>query len=65
MCLAIFVAFISLGQIVFALGVSIKSWPVMFLGRVLFGFGGESLGVGNSALLSDWFKGIHSKLVRI
>ena len=43
MCLAMFVGFISIGQVVFALGVSLKSWPVMFIGRVLFGFGGESL----------------------
>ena len=43
MCLAMFVAFITIGQIVFALGVSLKSWPVMFLGRVIYGFGGESL----------------------
>jgi len=43
MCLGMFVGFISIGQVVFALGVSLKSWPVMFIGRVLFGFGGESL----------------------
>lgn len=49
--------FITIGQIVFALGLSIKSWPVMFLGRVLYGFGGESMGVANSAILADWFKG--------
>jgi MFS family permease len=47
MCLAIFVAFITIGQIVFALGVSLKSWPVMFLGRVIYGFGGESLVLEN------------------
>lgn len=49
--------FITIGQIVFALGLSIKSWPVMFIGRVIFGFGGESMGVANSAILADWFKG--------
>ena len=57
LCLLVFASFICIGAAVFAFGVSIKSWPVMFLGRVLFGFGGESLGVGNSALLSMWFKG--------
>lgn len=29
----------------------------MFLGRLIFGFGGESFTVANSALLAQWFKG--------
>ncbi len=29
----------------------------MFIGRVVFGFGGESLAVANSAVLASWFKG--------
>ena len=37
--------------------VSIESWAVMFLGRVLFGFGGESIAVANSSILADWFEG--------
>lgn len=45
------------GQAIFALGLSMKSWPVMLLGRVVYGFGGESLGVANSAVLAEWFKG--------
>jgi MFS family permease len=57
LCLLVFACAITIGQIIFAFGVSIKSWPVMFLGRIVFGFGGESLGVGNSALLSQWFMG--------
>jgi MFS family permease len=57
LCLLVFAVFITAGQVIFAFGVSIKSWPVMFLGRIVFGFGGESLGVGNSALLSQWFMG--------
>lgn len=57
LCLLVFASLITTGQIIFAFGVSIKSWPVMFLGRIVFGFGGESLGVGNSALLSQWFMG--------
>eukprot|EP01038_Epipyxis_sp_PR26KG_P009922 gene9922-13345_t len=57
LCLIIFVSCISIGQFVFAFGLSIKSWPIMLLGRVIYGFGGESLGVGNSAILSVWFKG--------
>jgi len=56
-CLVVFSAFILAGQIVFAFGSSIKSWPVMLLGRVIFGFGGESITVAQSALLADWFAG--------
>lgn len=55
--LLIFAALITAGQAIFAFGLSIKSWPVMLIGRVVYGFGGESLGVGNSAILSVWFKG--------
>lgn len=57
MCLLLFSSLITLGQVIFSLGLSIKSWPVMFLGRLIFGFGGESFTVANSALLAQWFKG--------
>ena len=50
-------ALITAGQVLFALGLSMKSWPVMLIGRVVYGFGGESLGVANSAVLAEWFKG--------
>ena len=56
-CLLTFAGCITAGQIIFAFGLSIKSWYIMFLGRVIYGLGGESLGVGNSAVLSEWFKG--------
>jgi MFS family permease len=56
-CLIIFTTLITAGQCVFALGLTIKSWPVMYIGRVIFGFGGESLAVANSAILADWFEG--------
>jgi MFS family permease len=56
-CLLIFCSFITLGQFVFALGFSMKNWPIMLIGRVIYGFGGESMGVANSAILSEWFKG--------
>jgi MFS family permease len=57
MCLLLFSSLIAIGQIIFAIGLSMKSWPVIFLGRLVFGFGGESFTVANSALLADWFKG--------
>lgn len=41
----------------FAIGLGARSWPIMFLGRIIYGFGGENLGVANSAILSVWFKG--------
>jgi MFS family permease len=50
-------SFLTIGQSLFALGLSMKSWPVMLLGRVVYGFGGESLAVANSAVLAEWFKG--------
>lgn len=56
-CMLVFAVLISVGQLTFAIGLSAKSWPLMFLGRVIFGFGGENLGVANSAILSVWFKG--------
>lgn len=57
LCLIIFASFITAGQAITAFGLSLKSWPIMFVGRVVFGIGGESMGVGNSAILSVWFKG--------
>lgn len=57
MCLLLFASLIAIGQVIFSIGLSIKSWPVMFVGRLVFGFGGESFTVANSALLAQWFKG--------
>jgi MFS family permease len=56
-CLLLFSSLIAIGQVIFAIGLSAKSWPIIFLGRLIFGFGGESFTVANSALLADWFKG--------
>lgn len=55
-CLLMFSSLLTIGQVVFALGLSIKSWPLMFLGRIIFGCGGENMNVANSAILSVWFK---------
>lgn len=57
LCLLTFASLIAAGQAVFSLGLSMKSWEVIFLGRLLFGFGGESLSVASSALVADWFRG--------
>jgi hypothetical protein len=34
----------------------IKSYIIILLGRFIFGLGGESLCVGQSAIVSIWFK---------
>ncbi len=56
-CLLVFSLLITAGQILFAVGLSLKSWPIIYLGRLVFGFGGESFTVANIALLAEWFKG--------
>ena len=56
-CLLVFSGCILCGQILFAFGTSIESWPVMLAGRVVFGLGGENMSVAQSALLAQWFKG--------
>jgi len=58
--LVVFLLFITLGQAVFALGASLSgstAWYTMWLGRTVFGFGGESLCVAQSALIASWFAG--------
>ena len=57
LCLLVFASLIALGQCIVALGFWVRSWPVIFLGRLVFALGGENLIVANSALLADWFKG--------
>ena len=45
------------GQVVFALGGSIKSFPLMIVGRAIFGLGGESITVAQNFYVSRTFKG--------
>jgi MFS family permease len=58
LCLVIFALLLLIGQVLFSFGLSIRNWPVMYLGRFIFGIGGESFGVANQAFLVNWFKGI-------
>ncbi len=44
-----------IGQLVFAMGCSTKSGPMMLAGRIIFGLGGESLNTTQYALLVQWF----------
>ena len=53
--LNLFSALILVGQAVFATGCSLGSLPLMLVGRFLFGLGGESISVAQSALIERWF----------
>jgi MFS family permease len=56
-CMTAFITLIAVGHVIFAFGLSIKSWPIMFLGRAIFGMGESSNSVANSTILADWFGG--------
>ena len=45
------------GQILFTIGIMLKSWSIMYFGRLTFGLGSDSFVVSNCALLSTWFHG--------
>ncbi len=44
-----------LGQLIFSIGCSLKSIPLMLGGRILFGLGGESLNTTQYAIIVEWF----------
>ncbi len=44
-----------LGQLIFGIGMSVKHWSVMFMGRFVYGLGGESISVASSTLAANWF----------
>lgn len=48
---------VCIGQGIFAIGGQFKIFPVMLFGRLIFGFGGESLAVAQARLITDWFSG--------
>ncbi|CAH1780917.1 unnamed protein product [Owenia fusiformis] len=52
----IFSAFVTVGQVLFALGAFINSIPLMDAGRFVFGIGGESLAVAQNTYAVAWFK---------
>ena len=47
----------TIGQMVFMMGGYQANFELMLAGRVIFGMGGESMGVAQSAMVSVWFKG--------
>lgn len=59
----IFAIFIILGQAIFAMGGFLYSYPVMQVGRFVFGIGGESLAVAQNTYAVSWFKGKELNMV--
>jgi MFS family permease len=53
--LLIFCAFLVVGQGIFAMGGYRMSFNLMLVGRVVYGIGCESMYVGQSVILSEWF----------
>lgn len=50
-------SFVTIGQAIFAFGVSINSFPIALLGRGIFGCGGENLDIAQSVIVIGWFSG--------
>ena len=48
---------VTLGQAIFAFGVSISNFPLALLGRGIFGCGGENLDLAQSVIMVAWFTG--------
>uniref|UniRef100_A0A7S3CJD5 Lysosomal dipeptide transporter MFSD1 n=1 Tax=Strombidium rassoulzadegani TaxID=1082188 RepID=A0A7S3CJD5_9SPIT len=55
--LLLFCVVLTFGQFVFMLGGYQGSYNLMLLGRIIFGMGGECMGVAQSSIISVWFKG--------
>ncbi|KNC73916.1 hypothetical protein SARC_13525, partial [Sphaeroforma arctica JP610] len=58
----LFCALITIGQLLFAIGVQSKVFWVCLLGRFVFGLGGESLTVSQNAFTVRWFDGPYLSL---
>jgi MFS family permease len=56
-CLLFFQFAIFVGSIFFAVGVAEKSWPLMFVGRMIFGIGGENIQVSSATTTANYFEG--------
>ncbi|ORY30523.1 MFS general substrate transporter [Rhizoclosmatium globosum] len=48
---------VCLGQLLFTFGVVYRHYVLMQFGRIVFGFGGESLQVAQTRITTKWFKG--------
>lgn len=48
--------FLCLGQFVFSLGCTNNSMQAMLIGRMLFGFGGETINIAQNCMIVKWFR---------
>ncbi|CAG8749974.1 4837_t:CDS:2, partial [Funneliformis mosseae] len=48
---------IAIGNILVALSTNLKSFPVMVIGRILYGIGSGNINIVQVTILSHWFKG--------
>jgi MFS family permease len=55
--LILFCTVLTIGQFIFMLGGYSGSYSQMLVGRIIFGMGGECMGVAQSSIISVWFKG--------
>lgn len=53
----LFTSLVFAGSLLFYIGVLVVNFPLMLFARVVFGLGGESLSVAQSAFVARWFKG--------
>ncbi|KAJ3329899.1 hypothetical protein HDU93_000718, partial [Gonapodya sp. JEL0774] len=53
--LTVFSTMVLSGQILFALGVHLRLFPLMLVGRCLFGVGSETVDVAQVSLATEWF----------
>eukprot|EP00106_Octopus_bimaculoides_P023488 XP_014790930.1 PREDICTED: major facilitator superfamily domain-containing protein 1-like [Octopus bimaculoides] len=59
----IFSSFVTVGQVIFALGAIYDKLWLMDMGRFIFGIGGESLAVAQNTYAVKWFKGKELNMV--
>lgn len=55
--LLLFTAVLTFGQFIYTYGGYKADYTIMLIGRVVFGLGGESMSVAQSAIVTVWFKG--------
>ncbi|CAL1527854.1 unnamed protein product [Lymnaea stagnalis] len=59
----IFSMFVTVGQVIFALGSLFNIYALMCVGRFVFGIGGESLAVAQNTFAVKWFQGKELNMV--
>jgi hypothetical protein len=54
--LIIFTSIVGIGQFLFSMGFSLLSIHMMVAGRVIMGFGGQSIVITATSLIAEYFK---------